>query len=118
MKLLGKNPKNKYRRAGTVGITVPYDDTESSRAKPPEKGPFVPLGERAQIKIIASGHSLLLGELHLLARSGYFYSAWFSRSKRFSPKIGLFRQIFPAEVHKTLWDQEKSCSLARVGLVL
>ena len=113
-------------KAGECGSKISaLQDRESSRAKPPEKGRFVPAGERAQIKISAFGHSQCRPEPHLSFKSGYFYSAWFSRSKRFSPKIGLFRQIFPAsggtrlskkgeEVHKTLWDQENFFSLGPV----
>ena len=59
---------------------------EPNRAKPPDKGRFVPVGERARIKIAAHGQSLCARAAHLLAESGYFYSARFSRSNDFGPK--------------------------------
>ena len=56
---------------------MPYTK-ESSRAKPPDEGRLVPDGEPRRIKIPGLGQAMLARAAHLLAQTGYFYSAWFS----------------------------------------
>jgi hypothetical protein len=58
---------------------------EPNRAKPRMLGRIFPARDRAQIKIAPLGRALRARAAHLLAQSGYFYSAWFSRSKEFCP---------------------------------
>jgi hypothetical protein len=67
-------------------LCMSFDVCESNRAKPPDGGRFVPEGERAQIKIPGLGQTILARAAHLLAQTGYFYSAWFSLGNGSSPK--------------------------------
>jgi hypothetical protein len=55
-----------------------WSKPESNGAKPRGLGRFFPARHRAQIKKKPLGLTMLARAVHLLARSGYFYSAWFS----------------------------------------
>jgi hypothetical protein len=76
--------------------------SQLNQAKPREKAPFVSGSERPESKIAPHGQTARPCTAHLLAESGHFRSAWFSRSNDgSSPKIVRPGKM-PACYYKTL----------------